>query len=345
MKYDIFNFTREQLKTILKEHGFKPYRGDILYKWIYEKLIFDFYKMTDIAKTDREKLHSIFSIEKPSFEYKAVSKLDNTRKFAINFDNDWIESVLIPSRSRLTQCLSTQTGCSLACKFCATGKAAGRNLTVSQIIRQYLAVQPDSNARISNIVFMGMGEPFLNTDNVLNAIRILNDERGIKIGARRITVSTAGIIPGIREFSQFDIQAKLAVSLNSAVQKKREYLMPIASKYPLDRLKQALLDYQKENNRRITFEYIIIPGFNDSRSDSDALLKYLDDFDCKINLIPYNPVSGSSFREPSKSEIDSFKSRMYPFKDSVSVRQSKGSDIDGACGQLKNRLIDNIKGK
>lgn len=338
MKYDIFNLTREQLRTILKEHGFKPYRADILYKWMYEKLIFDFYKMTDIAKSDREKLHSIFSIEKPTFEYKAASKLDNTRKYALSFNNEWVESVLIPSKNRLTQCISSQTGCKLACRFCATGENPGRNLSTGEIIRQYLAVQSDSNTRISNIVFMGMGEPLLNTENVLNACRIFNDEKGIKIGARRITISTAGIVPGIREVSDFDIQVKLAVSLNSAVQKKREYLMPVARKHSLHELKEALLDYQKQNNRRITFEYIIIPGFNDKKEDSDALLKYLEDFDCKINLIPYNPVKGSKFRKPSPGQINDFKQRMYSFRDSVSVRRSMGTDIDGACGQLKNRM-------
>ncbi len=338
MKKDFFGFTRTDLREEMKKQGIKAFVGDILYKWVYEKSIYNTEQMTDISKNDRIVIDELFTFQPPFMIFKARSKLDKTKKYAFQMDNDIIESVIIPDRNRITQCISSQTGCALACKFCATGRKPGRDLTPGEIVQQHIALRDDIKKRITNVVFMGMGEPLLNIENVLQAIEILNDEKGLRIGARKIAVSTAGIIPGIEKLIEFPLQVKLAVSLNSAIQEKREELMPIGKTYVLKELKYELMKYQRIKNKRITFEYILIPGFNNGKEDIDALFDFLSDIDSKINIIPYNTVQGLDFREPTDSEINEFKDQLYPLRDAVSIRKSKGRDISGACGQLKGIL-------
>lgn len=344
MIHDFFNFTRSELRIFFEGSGLRPFISDILYKWVYEKSVYDIENMTDISKGDRARISELLSFDRMFMVFKARSKLDKTRKYAFQLGDDIIESVIIPDRKRVTQCISSQTGCPLACTFCATGKHKGRDLTAGEIVAQHVSIRDDMDKRITNIVFMGMGEPLLNIDNVFRSIHILNDSKGLRVGARKITVSTAGIIPGIESIIEFPLQIKLAISLNSAIQEKREELMPIAKTYKLHALKNVLLKYQSIRNKRITFEYILIPGFNNGNEDIDALFDFLKDIDCKINIIPYNEVPGNSFREPTADEINIFRDRLYPFKDAVSIRRSRGRDISGACGQLKG-IVQNMSGQ
>ncbi|MGE3063707.1 MAG: 23S rRNA (adenine(2503)-C(2))-methyltransferase RlmN [bacterium] len=335
-RIDIFSLTYDELTKILVENNFPKYKSQQIFKWLYEKNIFDFSLMTDIAASERERLKTIFNsdLNEKSFIFK--SKIDSSSKFLIEFETSSIESVLMPSKDRITVCLSSQTGCALKCAFCATGANAGRDLTAGEIIRQFMHMALHSKERITNIVFMGMGEPLLNLDNVLKAIEILNFDKGIRIGARKITVSTSGIVPGIEKLTEFPLQVKLALSLNTAIQKKREELMPIAKTYDLKSIKRALIKYQDAKNKRVTFEYILIPGVNDTSDDVNSLFDFVKGLDCKVNLIPYNPV-GKRFRSPSKREIADFFEKLAPLKDAVTIRESRGLDIAGACGQLAGK--------
>lgn len=331
--------TIDELKMHLKGNGMQPFKAKILYKWIYDKHVFNYNDMTDLSKQDREILPGLLPLNTPE-PYKIFkSGIDKTKKFLFDTGDSFIESVAIPDADRNTLCLSSQTGCALKCAFCETGKKAGRDLSTAEIIYEFLGSQINTR-RITNIVFMGMGEPLLNLDNVLKAIMILNAPDGIKIGARKITVSTAGIVPGIEVLTDFPLQIKLAVSLNSAVQAKREKIMPVAKRYPLDVLMESLRRYQRVKNKRITFEYIVIPGFNNGKDDISAIYNLLKDIDCKINLIPFNSISESEFREPSDRDMQAFFDAMAGFKDAVSIRKSKGRDIAGACGQLSGRQSD-----
>jgi len=335
-KKDIYGLKYEELKGILIKNNFQKFRAEQIFKWLYEKNVSDFILMTDIAMNERVRLSEFFNI---SLDDKVViynSKKDSSSKFLIKFNDESVESVLMRERDRTTVCLSSHTGCALKCTFCATGKREGRNLSTGEIIRQFVYLAKESKERITNVVFMGMGEPLLNIDNVLSAIEILNCDKGIRIGARKITVSTAGIIPGIESLIEFPIQVKFALSLNSAIQKKREILMPIAKTYDLLSLKKVIRKYQNAKNKRITFEYILIPEVNNLDEDINAIFDYVKGIDCKINIIPYNPVD-LKFRTPSKKEVNDFFLKLSSLKNAVTIRESRGRDIDGACGQLAGK--------
>ncbi len=335
----IFGFEFLELQKDLNLKGFEKFRAGQIFKWIYCKKVNDFTKMTDISTNDRIKLGQIYDTSLLYDFTELVSKIDNTKKYLFRIDSkNFIESVFMVENKRVTVCLSSQTGCSLGCKFCATGKESGRDLTVDEIVRQFLTIFYNNPQRITNIVFMGMGEPLLNLQNLLPAIKIINSDKGINIGARKITVSTAGIIKGIEQLIKFPLQIKLAVSLNSAIQEKREKLMPVSKTNNIYDLKKILKDYQKIKNKRITFEYIILPGINDGKEDVEALFDYLKDIDCKLNIIPYNKTV-EDFREPTEKEIKQFYERLSKFKNAVSIRKSKGKDINGACGQLRGKFI------
>ncbi|MEO0237603.1 MAG: 23S rRNA (adenine(2503)-C(2))-methyltransferase RlmN [candidate division WOR-3 bacterium] len=334
----IYNHTLTKLKEDLAKKGFKPFRAEQIYKWLYCKKINDFTKMTDISLRERESLEKIYDISLFKNYTEFISKIDKTKKYLFNLsENESIESVLMKENDRITICLSSQTGCPLKCRFCATGKKSGRNLSVEEIVKEFTTIYYLSPERITNIVFMGMGEPLLNYSNIFESIKIFNEKEGIKIGARKITISTAGIVEGIERIIEFPLQVKLAVSLNSAIEEKREYLMPVTKTNSISALKKVLKKYQEVKKKRITFEYIIIPGFNDGREDIKQLLKFLSEFDCKLNLIPYNKTDGE-FREPTEKEIKDFFEKVSILKDAVSIRKSKGKDISGACGQLKGKF-------
>ncbi|MBN1396716.1 MAG: 23S rRNA (adenine(2503)-C(2))-methyltransferase RlmN [Bacteroidetes bacterium] len=338
-----------ELQKFVEELGEKKYRALQLYIWIYSKSAQKFSEMTDISKEFRSVLASSAAINNLELVTESVST-DGTIKFLFGLeDNLAIESVLIPSiknkdgkDKRLTLCISTQVGCPLDCKFCATG-AMGfiRNLTSGEIVDQVIQVQRTTPKRITNIVYMGMGEPFLNYDNVMKSIDIINDDRGLNIGSRHITISTAGYADKIRQMADEGRTVKLALSLHSLDNEKRIKLMPITKKYPVEMLIDSLEYYYQKKHSRPTFEYIMFDGFNDTPADIKAFLKLSRRIPCKVNLIPFHSISfmspngiGASLRPSPTQKIETFAGALREAGITVMVRRSSGQDIQAACGQL-----------
>jgi 23S rRNA (adenine2503-C2)-methyltransferase len=316
------------------------YRATQVCDWIYKKLITDYTKMSNLPKNLRDSLQEKIPIELP--EVKKVSlSVDGTKKYLLELtDGNLIEMVLIPAQSKQTLCVSSQVGCLRKCRFCATGNSGfNRSLNAAEIIAQVLiALQDNRETKLTNIVFMGMGEPLDNLDNLCKSIRLLQEEQTLSFSPRRITVSTCGIIPGMRKLFAERIKVKLAVSLNSAIQEKREYLMPVAKLYPLPTLKEELLFYQRNNPFRVTFEYIMIKDFNIGKEDAQALIDYIGDLCCKVNLISWNKTTAKQiFQSPSAQEIERFTEYLQVLPFAVTYRKSRGDDINAACGQLAAR--------
>lgn len=336
MSINLISLKPNELEKILLELNAPLYRKNQVLKWIWAKSENNIENFSDLPKSLRKFLSESFSITRA----KPVSILhsnDGSIKFLIELENgDQVESVFIPDVGRNTICVSSQVGCPLKCEFCATGRLGfTRNLKFHEILEQVRIVRDYVQLRITNVVFMGMGEPFLNYEEVIESARIINSNFAFGIGARKITISTAGIIPGIKKLSEETEQFKLAVSLNSAIQEKRERLMPIARKYTLDELKKSLLTYYEKKQRWITFEYILIPGVNDSKEDINALAEYANAIPSKVNVIPFNPHPYSPFRAPTEEEVEIFLYKLRKkIKRAVTLRKSKGTDIKGACGQL-----------
>lgn len=293
--------------------------------------------MTDFPKALRQQLADNHPLFAPSIEDKQVSS-DGTRKYLLSYhDGSLVETVGIPSSERLTVCFSTQIGCPMGCVFCATGKEGfTRNLSVGEIIDQILVVQSDFGKRVTNLVGMGQGEPFLNYDAVVAALDIINSKKGLGIGARKITLSTCGILDGIRKFSEVREQYTLAVSLHSARQEVRDAIMPHVSSQPLNSLYKELLSYIEKTKRRVTFEYTLISGLNDRQVDLEALLHYCRGLLCHVNLIRLNDTPDSLFHSSSETTMHEWKEVLERHGIETTIRISKGSDIFGACGQLKN---------
>jgi len=339
----------QELQKFVEELGEKKYRAAQLYGWLYAKAAQSFDEMTDISKEFRNILASVASISNLQLVTKSVSA-DGTIKFLFSLEDGLaIESVLIPPAKkkseedkRLTLCISTQVGCPLDCKFCATG-AMGfmRNLTSGEIIDQVIQVQRKSTKRITNLVYMGMGEPLLNYENVMKSIDIINDDRGLNIGARHITVSTAGLADKIRKLADEKRPVKLALSLHSLDNEKRAKLMPITKKFPVDTIIEALDYYYQKKHSRPTFEYILFDGFNDTPADLRAFTKLSKRIPCKVNLIPFHSISfmhpsgiGASLKPTPAQHIEVFADALREADITVMVRSSFGQDIQAACGQL-----------
>ena len=333
---NLISLNVKRLESLFSSLNEKPYRVRQVLKWIWGKGKDNIDEFSDLPKDLRHFLSQNYYIKRAE-PLSILASQDGSIKFLIKLENeDRVESVFIPDGERNTVCVSSQVGCPLKCAFCATGKLGYvRNLKFYEILEQVRIIRTHVNARITNVVFMGMGEPFLNYDEVIESARVINDPNTFSIGARKITISTAGIIPGIRKLANEPEQFKLAVSLNSAIQEKREKLMPIAKKYPLSELREALLDFYETKKRWITFEYILIPGVNDTKEDVEALTEYVNSIPSKLNLIPYNPHPYSEFRAPKDEEVEKFlKILRKNLKRVVTLRKSKGQDIKGACGQL-----------
>lgn len=342
---NIKDFSLGELEAELSKLGEKPYRTRQIFEWIYQKDASDFDKMSNLPAPLRETLRRKFYISSYDIIKKEISKLDGTRKYLFKLeDGEAVEAVLIPTASRNTMCLSSQAGCPFACKFCASGLSGiKRDLRCSEILDQALGIADDlKGQRITNVVMMGMGEPLANYDNVMKAIGILNSPFGFAIGARKITISTAGYIPGMRRFMKEKPQIELSLSLHGATDGVRSYLMPINKRYPLDELMRVCRDYVSEKSRIITFEYILIKGINASRQDAIALSKLLKDLPCKVNLIPFNPISDSDFLPPTEKEVKEFQKILKNSGINPTIRAQRGADIDAACGQL--RLISGNQG-
>lgn len=322
-------------KWITVELGMKPYRAQQLFSWLHLRRVNSFHQMTDISLTARNLLERIGDITALD-SFNNITADDGTVKYSFTLeDGETIESVLIPDPPRLTACLSTQAGCRFGCTFCQTGRGGfRRNLRTDEIIAQLYGLQNGTEERVSNVVFMGMGEPLDNFPAVRDALSIISDDRGICIGARKITVSTVGIPDGIRKLAQLDGQYGLAVSLHSAVESTRRKLVPVSKTLALPELKRDLLDYINRKGRRITLEYCLIAGINDTAEEAEALANFTSDIECKINLLIYNPIEGVPYRRPDIESVNRFMHYLYPKCQAVTLRRSRGSDIAAACGQL-----------
>lgn len=328
-----------ELERLMEEFGATKFRAKQIHNWIYSKSVSTIDEMTNLSKDFREELKLKAQITETKIKVKQVST-DGTIKYLIEYpDGNCVETVLMrfDNRANLTACVSSQVGCAVNCSFCATGKRGFiRNLSYQEIIEQVLTIQRDTGLKVTNVVFMGQGEPLLNLQNVLKALEIFNDD--FQIGARRITISTSGIIPKINELAEMELQSTLAISLHAPNHKLREELMPIEKKYPIDELKKALLNYVEKTGRRITIEYILIHGFNDTPQAAKELAYFLKDIKCNVNLIPYNSVDDTKYKKSTNNDIMKFKYLIEHSGKKVTVRLERGADIDAACGQLKGKV-------
>ena len=342
MKIDIRNLSENQIINFFEEKGFDSYRGRQLYEWIWKKSAHSFDDMTNLSKDLRLMLDSHFVINHIEVD-KIQKSSDGTIKNAVKlFDDYTVESVLIPTDERTTACVSSQVGCSLDCHFCATAKLKRmRNLNPDEIYDQVVTINNQSlkyfNKSISNIVFMGMGEPLMNYNNLISSIEKISSDKGLNISQKRIVVSTSGIPKMIKKLADENLKVNLALSLHSAIEEKRNKIMPFSKKFSLDDIKESLLYWYSLTKRRITFEYIVWKGVNDNIDDINALIKYCKSVPSKVNLIEYNSIGDESFKSASQNMINLYKDLLEKNKITVTVRRSRGKDIDAACGQLANK--------
>jgi 23S rRNA (adenine2503-C2)-methyltransferase len=338
MRRNLKGLSRQELLEFVQEIGEKTFRATQLWSWIYQKGASSFDMMTTISKELRSRLKEIAVISSLQCIEEKKSAASETRKFLLELeDGNTIESVFIPEGKRRTGCISTQVGCPLRCTFCATGNMGFiRNLYPHEIIDQVLSIQRLINEKLTNIVVMGMGEPFLNYDNVIKALTIIKDPEGIAIGQRKITISTAGIIPRLKQYIEEKQPFQLAISLNATTQIQRSQIMPVSKKYPLKDLLQTARAYTKTSKKRLTFEYVLLKDVNDTSEDERRLKKILRGIPCKVNLIACNPTK-SRFTRPDDLRIHAFAESIRDICAPVTLRLSRGDDIQGACGQLSIR--------
>lgn len=336
---DIRQFDLDDLKELVKELGQPAFRAKQLYEWVHEKNVCSFDEMTNLPAALRQSLNETFSFKVPTELVKQVSK-DGSRKYLLEFsDGVSVETVGMPNRNKLAVCISSQAGCAMGCAFCATGLAGlSRSLTAQEMVDQVLHVSRDFGERVTSVVFMGQGEPFANFDNTVEALRMLNDPTGLAIGARHLTVSTCGVIPGIRRFAELPEQFTLAISLHSAIQSTRNQLMPGVKKFTLLRLHEAIQEYVEKTGRRPTYEFAMIDGINDTNPEMQALVDFCAGTLCHVNLIQLNDIPDSPFRPSPIEKVETLQRRLTMHGVETTIRNSRGGDIDAACGQLKQRL-------
>lgn len=329
------NFSQSELVAWIQSKGHQAFRGRQIFKWIWEKGAQEFSEMTNLSNDMINDLEQSCTLKMSTVHQVQTSESQGTSKFLIRFqDGRFVETVLIPESKRATVCLSSQVGCALDCDFCATGKMGlKRNLTSGEIADQLLHVRRFSDRPITNIVFMGMGEPFHNYDQVIKAADILNSDSGFSHGARKITISTSGMVPQIRRFADEGHRYKLAVSLNASEDSSRTQIMPINKKWDIAELVKACKYYTETSKNMMTFEYVLLQGVNDNIGDARRLLKIANQVFCKVNVIPYNEVA-EGYSRPSKTRINTFLEVLEGARFGVTVRWSQGDDIDAACGQL-----------
>lgn len=337
-KTNLKGLNLDELREYVTSLGEKSFRATQLFAWIYRRNAVAFDEMTDISRTFRARLAESATLGALSLVQSTASPNADAQKFLFQLaDGYHVESVLISDDSRQTVCLSSQVGCALGCKFCATATLGfTRNLAAWEILDQLLAIQRLTQVEITNVVIMGMGEPLLNYENVIKACQLLNHPDGPAVGHRKIVISTSGIVPGIIRFADEQQPFKLAISLNAPTNSQRNEIMPINKKYPLEQLMDAARYYARKSRLRITFEYVLLNEFNDRPEDALALKKLLSGIPCKINLIPYNEI-GRDPRRPAAERINQFYSHFLDYPAVVSIRWSKGTDIAAACGQLAAR--------
>lgn len=352
-KINLLGLSREKMAAFFRSIGEKPFRAQQILKWIHHHGVNDFDEMTNISKALRERLKATVEIRPPEIVTEKTSK-DGTRKWAMRVSGgSLVETVLIPDGDRGTLCVSSQVGCSLDCSFCSTGKQGfQRDLTAAEIVGQiWLAIKsydafPSTDKKIvTNVVMMGMGEPLLNFDNVVDAMDIMLDDFGYGISKRRVTLSTSGVVPALDKLGDVS-QVSLAISLHAPNDKLRNQLVPINKRYPIAELLAACNRYwdkQSDTHRVTTVEYTLIAGVNDSPAQARELVALLKDFPCKINLIPFNPFSLSDYRRPSKKAVNGFWQILSDSNIVTTVRSTRGDDIDAACGQLVGQVADRTK--
>ena len=344
---DLKSLNLEQLTEELLNIGEKKFRAKQIYSWIHEKLVDSFDEMTNLSKDLREKLKANYTLN--SLEAMAVqtSKIDGTQKYLFRLhDGHVVESVLMRYHHGNSVCISSQVGCLMGCRFCAStigGKV--RDLYPSEMLGQIYKIQKLSGERVHNVVVMGTGEPLDNYDNLVQFIKMLTDENGLNISQRNLTVSTCGIVPKIRQLAEEKFQMTLALSLHATTQEKRKQLMPIANKYDLKEVLDACHYYYEQTGRRITFEYSLVGGVNDTKQDAEELTKLIGKFPCHVNLIPVNPIKERDFVQPNKQECQAFRNKLEKNGINVTIRREMGRDIDGACGQLRKSYLDQEKGE
>ncbi|AXT19048.1 23S rRNA (adenine(2503)-C(2))-methyltransferase RlmN [Flavobacteriaceae bacterium AU392] len=341
-KKDIRALTKEQLRDFFVNQGDKAFRGNQVYEWLWQKSAHKFDDMTNLSKATREMLEANFVINHIKVDTMQRSN-DGTVKNAVRLhDGLIVESVLIPTETRTTACVSSQVGCSLDCKFCATAKLKRmRNLNPDEIFDQVAAIDKESrlyyNHPLSNIVFMGMGEPLMNYNNVIKAIDKITSPEGLGISPKRITVSTSGVPKMIKRMADDEVKFNLAVSLHSAIEEVRTSIMPFNETFPLKDLKESLEYWYAKTKRKITYEYVVWEGINDLQKDIDALVQFCKYVPSKVNLIEYNPIDDGDFQQANNEAINNYIRTLERNRIVVNVRRSRGKDIDAACGQLANK--------
>lgn len=342
-KQNIRNLELTELINSLESLGEKKFRAKQVYEWLWKKNAHTFEEMTNLSKELREKLTSNFFIDAITLDDQQISN-DKTIKcaFSIADSNQVMEGVLIPTTSRTTACISSQVGCSLACKFCATGRLKLlRNLTAGEIVDQVVYLKNQAEERyglsLSNIVYMGMGEPLLNYKNVLRSVELITSEEGLGMSPRRITVSTAGIAKMIKKLGDDEVKFNLALSLHAADDEKRNAIMEINETNNLEALAEALVYFHEKTGTRVTYEYIIFKDFNDGVEDAAQLAKFCKHVPCKVNIIEYNPIDDGEFQQADTEKVDRFAAFLEERNIIVNIRRSRGKDIDAACGQLANK--------
>lgn len=341
---DIRSLSLAELQEAFSELGQPAFRAKQVHEWLVQKNARSFEEMTNVPKALRAELAAHYCIAAPVEVMKQISR-DGSRKYLLQFaDGVAVETVGMPSRNRLAVCISTQAGCAMGCAFCATGLAGlTRSLTAQEMVDQVTHVAQDFGERVTSVVLMGQGEPFANYEASIRALRMLNDSEGLNIGARHLTVSTSGIIPRIRDFARIPEQFTLAVSLHSAVQSTRNQLMPGVKKYTLLRLHEALQFYTETTGRRPTYEYAMIEGVNDTNPEMQALCDFCEGTLCHVNLIQLNDIPDSPFRPSPLKKVEDLQRRLASRGVETTIRNSRGADIDAACGQLKQRQVRSHK--
>jgi 23S rRNA (adenine2503-C2)-methyltransferase len=339
LREPFFRFSRKELEKFLDEKFSLPrFRAEQLFNWVYKRNVYDLSQMTDISLQTRSQLEAAFDFSLPEIAERKISS-DGTRKYLFRVGGtDLIEAVMIKQPNRMTLCVSSQVGCAMGCEFCRTATMKlKRHLGTHEIIGQVMAVIEDAKNfgdSFQNMVFMGMGEPLHNVDNVIESNRILTDPKGLGMAGRRITVSTSGLVPQIEKFGQAATGVSLAISLNSTTDEVRSKIMPVNKRYPIEVLLQTLREYPLKPRQTLTIEYVMLKGVNDSREDLKRLPKLLRGIRCKVNLIPYNTNADLGFECPSEEIIYSWQKELFRQGIETTVRWSKGKDIDAACGQL-----------
>lgn len=338
-KIDDLSF--EELEKAVIEIGEPKFKAKQIYDWLHNKTIDSFEEMSNLSKKTREELSNKFELTKASIQHKLESKIDETKKYVVLFeDNNTCETVFLKYKYGNTACISSQVGCKMGCHFCASTKNGFiRNLTAAEMLKQVYLIQKDTNEKISHIVVMGSGEPLDNYDNLVKFLRMINDEKGLNISLRKITVSTCGIVPNIYKLGDENLPITLAISLHSPTQEKREEILPIAKKYKLNELIKACDYYAGTTSRRLTFEYIMIKNFNDTQEDAINLGKLLKGKLANVNLIPYNMVEEFKNKASDNSQIEKFKRILEENGVEATIRRELGSDINAACGQLRNKFL------